>query len=66
MLIVPVVSGKLWENVSPSKKIRNWRAEEVRRRIEASDVPPLPLPSLREDSMPSSPSLAYNREYYGR
>ena len=32
------------------------RAEEVRRRIEVGDVQPRPLPSLREDSLPSTPS----------
>ena len=32
------------------------RAEEVRRRIEAGDIQPRPLPSLREDSLPSTPS----------
>jgi hypothetical protein len=32
------------------------RAEEVRRRIEGGDVRPRPLPSLREDSLPSTPS----------
>ena len=33
------------------------RAEEVRRRIEVGDVQPRPLPSLREDSIPSIPSM---------
>jgi hypothetical protein len=33
------------------------RAEEVRRRIEVGDVEPRPLPSLREDSIPSIPSM---------
>jgi hypothetical protein len=33
------------------------RAEEVRRRIETGDVRPRPLPSLREDSIPSIPSM---------
>ncbi len=33
------------------------RAEEVRRRIEVGDVRPQPLPSLREDSVPSIPSM---------
>src|SRR3954462_12690502 len=33
------------------------RAEEVRRRIEVGDVDPRPLPSLREDSIPSIPSM---------
>jgi hypothetical protein len=32
------------------------RAEEVRRRIEVGNVRPCPLPSLREDSLPSTPS----------
>jgi hypothetical protein len=32
------------------------RAEEVRRRIEVGDVQPRPLPSLREDSIPSMKS----------
>ncbi len=32
------------------------RAEEVRRRIEVGDIQPRPLPSLREDSLPSTPS----------
>lgn len=32
------------------------RAEEVRRRIEVGDVQPRPLPSLREDSLPSTPN----------
>ena len=32
------------------------RAEEVERRIEVGDVEPRPLPSLREDSLPSTPS----------
>ncbi len=31
------------------------RAEEVRRRIEEGDVEPRPLPSLREDSLLSTP-----------
>ncbi len=29
------------------------RAEEVRRRVEGSDVKPRPLPGMREDSVPS-------------
>ena len=33
------------------------RAEEVRRRIEVGDIQPRPLPSLREDSIPSIPSM---------
>ena len=33
------------------------RAEEVRRRIEVGDIEPRPLPSLREDSLKSSPSM---------
>ena len=33
------------------------RAEEVRRRIETGDVHPRPLPSLREDSIPSMKSM---------
>ena len=33
------------------------RAEEVRRRIEVGDVVPRPLPSLREDSIPSISSM---------
>ena len=33
------------------------RAEEVRRRIEVGDIVPRPLPSLREDSIPSVPSM---------
>lgn len=32
------------------------RAQEVERRIEAGDVRPRPLPSLREDSIPSAPN----------
>ena len=32
------------------------RAEEVRRRIEVGDVRPRPLPGMREDSIPSTPS----------
>jgi hypothetical protein len=33
------------------------RAEEVRRSIEVGDVQPRPLPSLREDSIPSIGSM---------
>ncbi len=33
------------------------RAEEVRRRIEVGDIEPRPLPSLRADSLKSSPSM---------
>jgi hypothetical protein len=33
------------------------RAEEVRRRIKEGAVEPRPLPSLREDSMPSAPTM---------
>src|ERR687894_2837127 len=33
------------------------RAEEVRRSIEVGDVQPRPLPSLREDSIPSMKSM---------
>ena len=33
------------------------RAEEVRRRIEVGDIVPRPLPSLREDSIPSIESV---------
>jgi hypothetical protein len=33
------------------------RAEEVRRSIEVGDVQPRPLPSLREDSIPSMESM---------
>ena len=33
------------------------RAEEVERRIEVGDITPRPLPSLREDSMPSMESM---------
>jgi hypothetical protein len=33
------------------------RAEEVRRSIEVGDVQPRPLPSLREDSIPSMGSM---------
>src|SRR5919202_3223377 len=33
------------------------RAEEVRRRIEVGDIVARPLPSLREDSIPSIPSM---------
>jgi hypothetical protein len=33
------------------------RAEEVRRSIEYGDVQPRPLPSLREDSIPSMESM---------
>lgn len=32
------------------------RAQEVKRRIEEGDVQPRPLPSLREDSIPSTPN----------
>src|ERR671916_273460 len=34
------------------------RADQVKRRIEVGDVEPRPLPSLREDSLPSMESMA--------
>jgi hypothetical protein len=41
------------------------RTEEVKRRIEVGDAQPHPVPSLREDSVPSSPSIPFGHEYYG-
>lgn len=49
------IERRMREAVRQAKEA-TLRAEEVERRIEVGDVQPRPLPSLREDSIPSTPS----------
>lgn len=50
------ISGRMREAELLAKEAKR-RADQVKRRIEVGDVEPRPLPSLREDSLPSMESM---------
>lgn len=50
------ISGRMREAELLAKEAKR-RADQVKRRIEVGDVEPRPLPSLREDSLPSTESM---------
>ena len=50
------IAGRM-QDVELIAKETKRRADQVKRRIEVGDVEPRPLPSLREDSLPSMESM---------
>ncbi len=50
------ISGRMREVELLAKEAKR-RSDQVKRRIEVGDVDPRPLPSLREDSLPSMESM---------
>ncbi|MDP8945692.1 MAG: hypothetical protein M3N03_07140 [Actinomycetota bacterium] len=50
------IAGRMHEAELLAKESKR-RADQVKRRIEVGDVEPRPLPSLREDSLPSMESM---------
>jgi hypothetical protein len=50
------IAGRMRDTELIAKEAKR-RADQVKRRIEVGDVEPRPLPSLREDSLPSMESM---------
>ena len=50
------IAGRMRDTEFIAKEAKR-RADQVKRRIEVGDVEPRPLPSLREDSLPSMESM---------